>query len=70
MPKKYAENYPEKKYFEIGFCLETANSNCTAVSEGGKIQNSLGYNTAHFWGNGNNTSIFLRISDLYLGLFF
>ena len=40
MPKKYAENYPEKKYFEIGFCLETANSNCTAVSEGGKIQNT------------------------------
>ena len=28
-----------------------------------KIQ-SLGQNTAHFWGNGNNINIFLRISDL------
>ena len=40
MPKKYAENYPEKKYFEIVFCLESAVSNSTAVSEGGKIQNT------------------------------
>ena len=28
------------KYFEIALCLESANSNCTAVSKGGKIQNT------------------------------
>ena len=29
-----------KKDFEIAFCLESADSNCTAVSKGGKIQNT------------------------------
>ena len=28
------------KRFEIAFCLESADSNCTAVSKGGKIQNT------------------------------
>jgi len=27
-----------KRHFEIVFCLESADSNCTAVSKGGKIQ--------------------------------
>ena len=29
-----------KNYFEIAFCLESADFNCTAVSELGKIQNT------------------------------
>ena len=29
-----------KRDFEIAFCLELADSNCTAVSKGGKIQNT------------------------------
>jgi len=29
-----------KRDFEIAFCLESADSNCTAVSKGGKIQNT------------------------------
>ena len=29
-----------KRYFEIAFCLESADSNCTAVSKGRKIQNT------------------------------
>jgi hypothetical protein len=29
-----------KRHFEIAFCLESADSNCTAVSKGGKIQNT------------------------------
>ena len=29
-----------KRDFEIVFCLESADSNCTAVSKGGKIQNT------------------------------
>ena len=43
LPKKCAENYPEKRYFEIVFCLESADSNCTALqyprAEKFKIQN-------------------------------
>ena len=40
LPKKCAENYPENRDFEIALCLESADSNCTAVSKGGKIQNT------------------------------
>ena len=29
-----------KRDFEIVFCFESADSNCTAVSKGGKIQNT------------------------------
>ena len=53
-----------KRYFEIAFCLD---SNCTAVPEGGEIQNAkLRIERSTFLGNGNNTNIFLRISDLYI----
>jgi hypothetical protein len=37
-----------KKNFEIVFCLESAVSNCTAVSKGGKIQDTnlkIGHST-------------------------
>ena len=39
--KKICRKLCWKRYFEIVFCLESADSNCTAVSKGGKIQ-SLG----------------------------
>ena len=35
-----AENYSEKRYFEIVLCLKSADSNCTAVSKDRKIQNT------------------------------
>ena len=40
-----------KKYFEIVISLESADSNCTAVSEGGKIQNTKLRNSMQhiFW---------------------
>ena len=54
-----------KRYFEILLRLESAETNCTAVSEGGKIQNTkLRIEHSTFLGYGNNTNIFLRISDL------
>jgi len=37
---KNVSKLPWKRNFEIVFCLESADSNCTAVSEGGKIQNT------------------------------
>ena len=36
-PKNVPKNYPEKEVLKL-CCLESADSNCTAVSEGGKIQ--------------------------------
>ena len=36
LPKKFAENYPEKEILKL--C--SAESNCTAVSKGRKIQNT------------------------------
>ena len=48
-------------------CLESADSNCTAVSKGGKIQNTKRrIDQSTFFGHGNNTNIFPRKSDLYL----
>ena len=39
------------KTIEITFCLESADSNCTAVSKGGKIQNTkLGIEHSTFFG--------------------
>ena len=62
-----AKNYSEKDIFEIAFRLVSADSNCTAVSKGGIIQNTkLRIAHSKFFGIGINTNIFLRISDLYI----
>ena len=65
LPKKCAKNYPEKEILK----LRSVQSQLTLtalqcqMAEKFKIQ-SLGQNTAHFLGNGNNTNIFPRILDL------
>ena len=38
--QKMCQKLSWKRYFEISFSLESADSNCTIVSNGGKIQNT------------------------------
>ena len=40
LSKECAKDYPEKRYFEIAFYVESADSYCTTVSKGGEIQNT------------------------------
>ena len=65
LPKRCAKNYPEKDILKL--CCVQSQLTLTALQcpRAGKFKiQSLGQNTAHFLGNGNNTNIFPRISDL------
>ena len=63
--QKMCRKLSQKRDFEIAFCVKSADSNCTAVSKGRKIQNTkLRIEHSTFLGNGNNTNIFPRKSDL------
>ena len=64
--KKCAENYPEKEILKLHSIQSQLTLTALQCPRAGKFKiQSLGQNTAHFLGNGNNTNIFLRISDLY-----
>ena len=65
LPKKCAENYPEKAVLKLRSVQSQLTLNKAQFSvQGRKNSKYKGQNTPHFLGNGNNTNLFLRISDL------
>ena len=67
LPKKCAENYPEKDILKLRSVQSQLTLTALQCPRAGKFKiQSLGQNTAHFVGNGNNTNIFPRKSDLQI----
>ena len=66
LPQKCAKNYPEKEILKLRSVQSQLTLTPLQCLRAGKFKiQSLGQNTAHFFGNGHDTNIFLRISDLY-----